>query len=197
MSDIFFMRNTNFINYWKSKASYNTRESTKEGVSSIHDTKLLIPLACWTIVWAGLLSCLCTCTTRYCLKVCSLRWMPDMIFSKVIGACVVSERDPASTAQSVSNIASCKPMSVANEAASSIALASASSGPNGNGKCLLKATSTIPSVEVGRVWLKLPSPIHSYKPNSSSIRKPSTSRIVTPCNSRPMTYIYIYILGLW
>ena len=47
-------------------------------------------------------------------------------------------------------------------------------------------------VEVGRVWLELPSPIHFYKPNTSSIRKPSTSRIVTPCNSRPMTYIYIY-----
>ena len=46
-------------------------------------------------------------------------------------------------------------------------------------------------VEVGRVWLELPSPIRSYKPNTSSIRKPSTSRIVTPCNSRPMTYIYI------
>ena len=53
------------------------------------------------------------------------------------------------------------------------------------------------------MWLELPSPIHSYKPNTSSIRKPSTSRIVTPCNSRPMkhththththTHIYIYI----
>ena len=49
------------------------------------------------------------------------------------------------------------------------------------------------SVEVGRVWLELPSPIHSYKPNTSSIRKPSASRIVTPCNSRPMTYMYVYI----
>ena len=50
------------------------------------------------------------------------------------------------------------------------------------------------------MWLELPSPIHSYKPNTSSIRKPSTSRIVTPCNSRPMkhthTHTYIYILGL-
>ena len=45
------------------------------------------------------------------------------------------------------------------------------------------------NVEVGHVWLELPSPIHSYKSNTSSIRKPSTSRIVTPCNSRPMTYI--------
>ena len=56
----------------------------------------------------------------------------------------------------------------------------------------------IESVKVGRVWLELPNPIHSYKPNTSSIRKPSTSRIVTLCNSRPMTYIYIYIyiLGL-
>ena len=115
-----------------------------------------------------------------------------MIFSKVIGACVVSERAPASTAQSISNIASCKPMSVANEAASSIALASASSGPNGNGKCLLKATSTIPSVEVGRVWLELPSPINYSKPNTSSIRKPNSTRIIIPSTSRP-TYIYIYI----
>ena len=48
-------------------------------------------------------------------------------------------------------------------------------------------------VEVGRVWLELPSSIHSSKPNTSSIRKPSTSRIVTPCNSRPMTYIHTYI----
>ena len=48
-------------------------------------------------------------------------------------------------------------------------------------------------VEVGRIWLELPSPIHSYKPNTRSIRKPSTSRIVTPCNSQPMTYINIYI----
>ena len=43
------------------------------------------------------------------------------------------------------------------------------------------------------VWLELPSPIHSSKPNTRSIRKLSTSRIVTPCNSWPMTYIYIYI----
>ena len=49
---------------------------------------------------------------------------------------------------------------------------------------------------LGPVWLELPRPIHSYKPNTSSIRKPSTSRIVTLCNSRPMTHIYIYILGL-
>ena len=53
---------------------------------------------------------------------------------------------------------------------------------------------------LGPMWLELPSPIHSYKPNTSSIRKskPSTSRIVTPSNSQPMTYIYIYIyiLGL-
>ena len=146
MSDIFFLWEIhNFVNYWTNKAFWNTRESTKEGVSSIHDTKLLIPLVFWAIVWAGLLSCLCTCTTWYCLKVCSLRWMPDMIFSKVIGAYVVSERALASTAQSFSNIASCKPMSVANEAASSIALASTSSGPNGSGKRLLEATSTIPS----------------------------------------------------
>ena len=52
------------------------------------------------------------------------------------------------------------------------------------------------SVEVGRVWLELPSSIHSYKPNTSSIRKLSSTRIIIPSTSRPL-YIYIYILGLW
>ena len=50
-----------------------------------------------------------------------------------------------------------------------------------------------PSVEVGRVWLELPSPIHSYKPNTSSIRKPSSTRIIIPSKAD----LYIYILGLW
>ena len=45
-------------------------------------------------------------------------------------------------------------------------------------------------VEVGRVWLELPSPIHSSKPNTSSIRKPNSTRIIIPSTSRP---IYIYI----
>ena len=49
-------------------------------------------------------------------------------------------------------------------------------------------------VEVGRVWIELPSPIHSYKPNTSSIRKPSSTRIIIP--SKADLYIYIYILGL-
>ena len=47
-------------------------------------------------------------------------------------------------------------------------------------------------VEVGPVWLELPSPIHSTKPNTSSIRKPNSTRIIIPSTSRP-TYIYIYI----
>ena len=47
-------------------------------------------------------------------------------------------------------------------------------------------------VEVGRVWLELPSPIHSYKPNTSSIRKPSSTRIIIPSTAD----LYIYILGL-
>ena len=46
------------------------------------------------------------------------------------------------------------------------------------------------AVEVGRVWLELPSPIHSYKPNTSSIRKPSSTRIIIP--SKANIYIYIY-----
>ena len=46
-------------------------------------------------------------------------------------------------------------------------------------------------VEVGRVWLELPSPIHSYKPNTSSIRKPSSTRIIIL--STADLYIYIYI----
>ena len=50
-------------------------------------------------------------------------------------------------------------------------------------------------VEVGRVWLELPSPINYSKPNTSSIRKPNSTRIIIPSTSRP-TYIYIYILGL-
>ena len=50
---------------------------------------------------------------------------------------------------------------------------------------------------LGPVWLELPSLIHSYKPNTSNIRKLNTSRIVSPCNSRPMTYIYIYIYLVW
>ena len=49
-------------------------------------------------------------------------------------------------------------------------------------------------VEVGRVWLELPNPVQSYKPNTSSIRKPSSTRIIIPSTCRP---IYIYILGLW
>ena len=49
-------------------------------------------------------------------------------------------------------------------------------------------------VEVGRVWLELPSPIHYSKPNTSSIRKPNSTRIIIPSTSRPT---YIYILGLW
>ena len=47
-------------------------------------------------------------------------------------------------------------------------------------------------VEVGHVWLELPSPIHYSKPNTSSIRKPNSTRIIIPSTSRP-TYIYIYI----
>ena len=52
------------------------------------------------------------------------------------------------------------------------------------------------SVEVGRVWLELPSPIHSSKQNTSNIRKPNSTRIIIPSTSRP-TYIYIrfVILG--
>ena len=52
-------------------------------------------------------------------------------------------------------------------------------------------------VEVGRVWLELPRPIHYSKPNTSSIRKPNSTRIIIPSTSRPTyIYIYIYILGL-
>ena len=50
-------------------------------------------------------------------------------------------------------------------------------------------------VEVGRVWLELPSPIYSSKPNTSSIRKSNSTRIIIPSTSPPI-YIYIYILGL-
>ena len=44
---------------------------------------------------------------------------------------------------------------------------------------------------MGRVWFELPSPIHSYKPNTSSIRKPNSTRIIIP--STADLYIYIYI----
>ena len=47
-------------------------------------------------------------------------------------------------------------------------------------------------VEVGRVWLELPSPIHSCKPNTSSIRKPSSTRIIIPSTADLYIYIYIY-----
>ena len=47
-------------------------------------------------------------------------------------------------------------------------------------------------VEVGRVWLELPSPIHSYKPNTSSIRKPSSTTIIIPSKADLYIYIYIY-----
>ena len=52
---------------------------------------------------------------------------------------------------------------------------------------------TVTCVEVGRVWLELPSPIHSYKPNRSSIRKPSSTRIIIPSKADLYIYIYIYI----
>ena len=52
-------------------------------------------------------------------------------------------------------------------------------------------TIRVADVEVGRVWLELPSPIHYSKPNTSSIRKPNSTRIIIPSTSRP-TYIYIY-----
>ena len=48
-------------------------------------------------------------------------------------------------------------------------------------------------VEVGHVWLELPSPIHSYKPNTSSIRKPSSTMIIIPSTADLYIYIYIYI----
>ena len=50
-------------------------------------------------------------------------------------------------------------------------------------------------VEVGRIWLELPSPIHSYKPNTSSIRKPSSTRIIIPSKADLYIYIYIYVIG--
>ena len=68
-----------------------------------------------------------------------------MMFSILIGTLDVSERAPVSTEQSDLKIASCNPMSIAKETASSIALASAPSGPNGNGSHLLKAKRTTPS----------------------------------------------------
>ena len=41
-------------------------------------------------------------------------------------------------------------------------------------------------------WITKPN--YSSKPNTSSIRKPNSTRIIIPSTSRP---IYIYILGLW
>ena len=46
---------------------------------------------------------------------------------------------------------------------------------------------------LGPVWLELPSPIHSYKPNTSSIRKPISTRIIIPSKANIYIYIYIYI----
>ena len=43
------------------------------------------------------------------------------------------------------------------------------------------------------MWLELPSPIHSYKPNTSSIRKLSSTRIIIPSKADLYRYIYIYI----
>ena len=43
-------------------------------------------------------------------------------------------------------------------------------------------------------WITKPN--YSSKPNTSSIRKPNSTRIIIASISRPI-YIYIYILGLW
>lgn len=78
-------------------------------------------------------------------KVLQFKVDAAMIFSILIVTLDVSERAPVSTEQSDLKIASCNPMSIAKETASSIALASAPSGPNGSGSHLLKAARTAPS----------------------------------------------------
>nr|POF23034.1 hypothetical protein CFP56_15517 [Quercus suber] len=62
--------------------------------------------------------------------------MPPMQFSIVISTMDMSTRALERAKEFVSKMASCNPMLVAKEIASSIALASASSGPSGSGRPL-------------------------------------------------------------
>ena len=45
------------------------------------------------------------------------------------------------------------------------------------------------------MWFELPSPIHSSKPNTSSIRKPSSTRIIILSTADLYIYIRFVILG--
>ena len=67
------------------------------------------------------------------------------MLSMETGAMVVPVRALLMMVEPVSKIISCSPISLAKETASSMALASASSGPSGSGMHLLRAANTKPS----------------------------------------------------
>ena len=65
-----------------------------------------------------------------------------MMLSMLASVVDVSVRAPKIVVESVSKMTSCSPISLAKETASSMALASASSGPNGSGMHLHRAANT-------------------------------------------------------
>ena len=81
---------------------------------------------------------------------CSSKTLQAVMQAGVVN---VSVRAPKIVVESVSKMTSCSPISLAKETASSMALASASSGPSGSGMHLLRAANTEPS------WSRTTTPI--------------------------------------
>ena len=111
------------------------------------------PLAWRAKVCAGLFACRLTCWIWVRLKSCSRRRMPAVISTMETGGVVYPAIASETTLESVSKIASLMPTSHANKTALSMAFASASKGPSGRGRCLLRAAITDPS------WSQITTPI--------------------------------------
>ena len=113
--------------------------------SSIHVTKESIFLTKAAKVWASQFPCLPTCDEWKVWNSRSLEQIPEPIVEIEIGASVGLSITWHTVVESVSKMTSLTPVSNAKIVASSNALASASKGPKGRGRRLLKAAMTDPT----------------------------------------------------